>query len=325
MAHLPAALVLWAAVASAGTGKRGLCGHTCNSSLLFSPAARSWQYNYATNLSTLDAGWATRPECRALASTLDYVPMVAHCSPLDCSALSSAPGSIDRAATALLGFNEPNGNPDACADRASKACRKMCLPATAAAKWPEFEKLAAAASPPRRLGTPAPGGLWKGLGTADRPVPWLQDWVSNCTALYGARGCHFDFVAVHYYECWGNTTALAELAAADMMAFLERVHALFGKPVWLTEFNCGDSSGPTADQPPENHLRFMKAALPKLEAAPFVERYSWFFDEPGRPPSLTSVADPAADPEGGGGAALTELGRFYNSAAAAAPAGADQV
>eukprot|EP01046_Picozoa_sp_COSAG06_P113834 COSAG06_NODE_60601_length_270_cov_0.801170_1_plen_37_part_10 len=37
MARLPTALVLWAAVASAGTGKRGLCGHTGNSSLLFSP------------------------------------------------------------------------------------------------------------------------------------------------------------------------------------------------------------------------------------------------------------------------------------------------
>ena len=43
----------------------------------------------------------------------------------------------------------------------------------------------------------------------------------------------------------------------------------------LTEFNCGDGAGPTANQPPENHMRFMKAALPLLEAAPHVERYSW--------------------------------------------------
>ena len=44
------------------------------------------------------------------------------------------------------------------------------------------------------LGTPAPGGL-KAIGTPSRYVPWLQDWVANCTSLYGEKGCQFDFVA----------------------------------------------------------------------------------------------------------------------------------
>ena len=292
--------------------KRGLCGHTCESALLFSPRSRQWQYNYMLNLSSLDAEWASRKECKKLATSpdYDYSPMVAHCKSVQCPLLSEAAASIPPTATKLLAMNEPNGNPNACDDPTSKACKKMCLPSVAAAMWPQFERLAAASSPPRLLGTPAPGGLWKGLGTRERPVPWLQEWFGNCTQLYGAHGCRFDFVAVHYYECWGNTSASAEQASVEMMSFLDSVYAIFKKPLWLTEFNCGDGSGPTANQPPANHLRFMKAALPKLEAAPQVHRYSWFFDEPGRVASLTSrVGD---DPETGP-LQLTELGQYYDS------------
>eukprot|EP01047_Picozoa_sp_COSAG01_P073655 COSAG01_NODE_12073_length_1805_cov_1.366354_1_plen_235_part_00 len=149
-----------ASTAAAGQ-KRGLCGHTCNSSLLFSPRARNWQYNYVLNLPQVDAEWGTRSECRDLAAStdFDYVPMVAHCSPNDCGTLEHAASKLDNASTKLLGFNEPNGNPSACADPESQACRKECLPSTAAARWPEFERLAGLRQPRRLLGTPAPGGL----------------------------------------------------------------------------------------------------------------------------------------------------------------------
>jgi hypothetical protein len=149
-----------ASTAAAGQ-KRGLCGHTCNSSLLFSPRARNWQYNYVLNLPQVDAEWGTRSECRDLAAStdFDYVPMVAHCSPNDCGTLEHAASKLDNASTKLLGFNEPNGNPSACADPESQACKKECLPSTAAARWPEFERLAGLRQPRRLLGTPAPGGL----------------------------------------------------------------------------------------------------------------------------------------------------------------------
>jgi hypothetical protein len=250
---------------------------------------------------------AGNPRCRALAASpsYDFVPMVQHCSPIDCSQLYNAAASISPQANKILAMNEPNEKADACKDPKSKACKKKCLPSVAAEKWPVFEKLANSTSPARLLGTPAPGGL-KAIGTKDYPVPWLQEWVGNCTRLYGPRGCYFDFVAVHFYECYGNSTEQAEKSSDNMMQFLDSVHELFNKPIWLTEFNCGDSTGPTANQPAANHLRFMKVALPKLEASPYVERYSWFYDEPSRSPSLTAV-DPTT-----GEFSLTELAKFYN-------------
>ena len=90
------------------------------------------------------------------------------------------------------------------------------------------------------------------------------------------------------------------------------------RPVWLTEFNCGDGAAPQplANQSAANHMRFLRAALPLLEAAPFVHRYSWFQSwqrhtpwHPGANPgcSLTSNAAGEAGP------AKSALGRFYDA------------
>ena len=61
-----------------------------------------------------------------------------------------------------------------------------------------------------------------------------------------------------------------------MMTFLDGAYNKFKRPLWLTEFNCGDGApdyNPYANQTAANHLRFMKAALPKLEAAKHVQRW----------------------------------------------------
>ena len=106
------------------TQKRGLCGHTCNSSMLFSPQARNWQYNYGLNLTrnwqynwqynygtgSTTTDWQTNQRCRALAASpsYDFVPMVQHCSPIDCSQLYNAATSISPQANKILAMNEPN-------------------------------------------------------------------------------------------------------------------------------------------------------------------------------------------------------------------------
>ena len=101
----------------------------------------------------------------------------------------------------------------------------------------------------------------------------------NCSVLHGERGgCRVDFFAVHFYECDGSTDATAEAAATSMMQFLDGVYTSFGLLLLLQELNCGEGASPQpyANQSAGNHLRFMKAALPKLEAAPHVVRYSRF-------------------------------------------------
>lgn len=269
--------------------KRGLVGGLCNHTELFEPHARNWQYNYLPSLSSRDAAWKIDPACREIAAekSFEFVPMV--------SSLSQLPGAGSKLelinSRHLLGMNEPS-------DAKNESA------ALAASQWRQYEALAATASPPLLLGTPAPGGL--NLARGQR---WLEDFFSNCTA------CRVDFVAVHWYECDGSTEASAEKSAESMMSFLAAVWASFSKPIWLTEFNCGDgdpADNPLANQTKENHLRFMKAALPKLEAAEHVTRYSWFQmwqrntpEHPGHNPgcSLTNTD----------GSTLSELGHYYSS------------
>ena len=130
----------------------------------------------------------------------------------------------------------------------------------------------------------------------------------------GGAGCRVDFIAVHFYECDGSTDASAEASANAMMRFLDGAHASFGLPLWLTEFNCGDGASPQpyANQTAENHLRFLKAALPKLEAAAHVARYSWFQTWQRNTPQHPGH-NPGCSLTNHDGSALSELGEFYNT------------
>jgi len=212
-------------------------------------------------------------------------------------ALDNFDGNIYSGSQRLLGMNEPSDNKNETA-------------VLGAQRWKEYEAIANKFDVPLLLGTAAPGGLQLARGKQ-----WLRDFFSTCTDLFGDTGCRVDFVAVHFYECNGTTDETAEQGAQDMMAFLDDVYQEFQKPLWLTEFNCGDGSpkyNPFANQAAENHLRFMKAALPKLEAAEHVERYSWFQvwqentpTHPGHNPGCALVNEE--------GTALTAVGEFYNN------------
>ena len=159
-------------------------------------------------------------------------------------ALDGANNTIEHGSARLLGMNEPGE-------------KKNESAADVAARWPEMEALADRFSPPLKLGTPAPGGL-----RLPHAVQWLHDFFGNCSS------CRVDFVAVHWYMCNGRTDAAAQTSAENMMNWLEMVHTTFKREVWLTEFNCGDGAAPQplANQSAANHLRFMRAALPLLDA-----------------------------------------------------------
>jgi hypothetical protein len=142
--------------------------------------------------------------------------------------------------TELLGLNEPDG-----------ATQANVTVARALEAWPALE------STGLRLGSPA----------AVSPTnAWMQEFM---TAV-DAQGLRVDFVTVHWY---GGANA------DSLMNVLRNVSQAYGRPVWLTEFAPADWNA-TATRPnrytPADIEAFMRKALPLLDAAPFVERYSWF-------------------------------------------------
>ncbi|KAL4217031.1 hypothetical protein ACF0H5_023487 [Mactra antiquata] len=114
-------------------------------------------------------------------------------------------------------------------------------PREAADRWPDIEK----ANPGIPLVSPAPAGA---------NLHWLENFFHLC------HGCRVDYVAAHSYAC--NTDKI--------MNYLHTLYQRFGKKVWLTEFACPHTNDRNVQ------LRFMKEILPRLEAADYVFRYSWF-------------------------------------------------
>ena len=265
--------------------KRGLIVRHCSHAQLFGARARRWLYNYGGELSSWGRKeWTTDPACRSLSSTFEFVPMVADLGAIDHAHFS--PRSKH-----LLGMNEP-------AEFKNESAKAV------AKRWSQVEALADRGFTPRlRLGTPAPGGL--DLKKGER---WLASFFEHC------RECHIDMLALHWYECDGSTQAAAEASARSMLGWLHAMHLRYHKPIWLTEFNCGDGAAPQpfANQSAANHIRFMQAALPLLDAAAFVHRYSWFQawqrhtpTHPGHNPGC-SLLDL-------GGGRLSDLGVLYNT------------
>jgi beta-glucosidase len=170
------------------------------------------------------------------------------------------------ASTAVLGFNEPNG-----------VGQSDLTPAEAAALWPIVA--AAAKAHGLALVAPAPSGT---------DTAWLDSFFSLCA------GCEADIaaVAMHPYVC----------DAPGLRSALN-AFAKFGKPLWVTEFNCGDGmKNATAAE----HLAWMKIALPILDADARVERYAWMSGRNKKVPGSALFDGP--------GGSLTQLGRFYISA-----------
>ena len=160
--------------------------------------------------------------------------------------VTQAESDIPEDASALLGFNEPNFF--AQADLSA---------AQAAALWPEVEQIADS----RGLALVSPAVNFCGDDATKTgpchdtsPFHYLEDFFAACA------GCRVDFVAVHWYNCDGDS----------LQSYLGEFQR-FGRPTWLTEFACaygGDASAAGQE-------RYMREAVPILEADPDVFRYAW--------------------------------------------------
>lgn len=237
----------------------------------------AYGYHTVTDLTALRPGvwwwynWSPRPESAVVSAYaglgVEFTPMVWGGS-FDGARISN---ELVNDARYLLGFNEPNFFVQA------------NLSATAAAAlWPQLEAIATAND--LKLVSPALNFCGPAESCHDTdPFSYLDDFFAACV------GCRVDYVAAHWYACDGPA----------LTWYLEELKK-YGKPIWLTEFSCGDGN----DRSLAKQKQYMEDALAILEADDDVFRYAWFA---GRTTAIPNVDVLGADGQ------LTELGQLYVS------------
>ena len=227
-----------------------------------SEAGADAQY-YCADLAAAPFAWAYS---WALAPAAPCPGSATHFEPMFWGARSVANASAlsTASATHILGFNEPNGK-----------LQSNLSPQQAAALWPAVAQAAQARG--LKLVAPVPSG---------DDTAWLDEFFAACACEAGV-----DVVALHPYVC--TVAALNRSLAA---------WGKYGKPLWVSEFNCGDGA---ANASAARHLGYMREALPFLDADPRVQRYAWMSGRDRKIPGAALFEGP--------GGQLTELGRLYIS------------
>jgi hypothetical protein len=241
--------------------KRGVAyGQHSEADLRLMSKSIAWWYN-----------WDQRPDTQVASLYpqlgLDYVPMV-----WGSAQIARADHDVPAAGMhTLLGFNEPNFY-----------AQSNLSPEQAAALWPELERIASAKGI-TRIASPAVNYCGGGCWDTD-PVSYLDRFFAAC-AQQG--GCKVDVIAYHAYVC-------------KLEWLTPKIEALYkyAKPIWLTEFACGDSANISEDM----QVSYMKDAVPWLEQNPHIERYAWFSGRTNVVPFASLLA---------GSGAPTRLGQTY--------------
>ncbi len=193
---------------------------------------------------------------------VEYVPMLWD----ERFDVNSSIANIPQGAKTLLTFNEPNFFSQA-----------NLSPEQAAAEWPRVQQIAAARG--LKIASPALNYCGGGCFETD-PFVYFDKFFAACP------NCQVDYLAVHWYAC-------------TLPALKNYINGMkkYGKPIWLTEFACGDGDTALANQ-----KAYMQAAVPYLEGEPAVARYAWFSGRTTAIPNVSLL---------GASGALTELGQIY--------------
>ncbi len=171
---------------------------------------------------------------------------------------------------ALLGFNEPDNT-----EQSDLTVEK------ALELWPSLMKIGLP------LGSP---------GCVHSDKEWMQAFMKGVAE----KNLRVDFITVHSY---------GGLNVDELMKQLSSVHQAYQRPLWLTEFAVGDWEAKTrADNryQPEQIIKFIKAALPRLDQCHFVARYAWF---PAKPDDRALGPCALFNADG----SLTSVGQAYRS------------
>lgn len=190
---------------------------------------------------TWSYNWGQTPD-PAAPSDLEHVPMLwAPIQLHEPTWASNVEKAIAKGAKNILSFNE--------CDHASQ-CNMS--PASAAAG---HIRLMNPYSGKVRIGAPA----ITNSGSPGQGLDWLQQWLDSC----GGK-CAFDFCPIHWYS---------PADPAEFINHVKKAQKTCGKPVWITEFAPFGS--------PDEIDAFLQEVMPKLDADPNVERYSYFMVQPG--------------------------------------------
>lgn len=143
--------------------------------------------------------------------------------------------------TVLFGFNEPDHT-----DQSNLTVE------SALAAWPNLEGIATDLVSP---------------SCAQPNQEWMQRFFEGAEKQH----LHFDSVGFHHY---------GPPVPDDFIGLLEKVHALYGLPIWVTEFAGADwqakKGGPANRYSETQMVRFIEAVCPFMEQAPWIRGYAWY-------------------------------------------------
>ncbi len=125
-----------------------------------------------------------------------------------------------------------------------------------------------------------------------------RDWMIDFMKEVDRRDYRVDAIAIHSYS---------GPSAVHFLRRLEKVHKMFNRPLWITEFAVGDWQAKKPEKNrrhPEKIAEFMRDVLPALDELPYVQRYAWFSASQKNPNLGTSAL---IDESGN----LTMLGDIY--------------
>jgi Glycosyl hydrolase catalytic core len=235
----------------------------------------AYGYDSDSDMTALSKGigwwynWAASPDgtlSKGFTAGVEFVPMIWG-GTFDTTTLAK---QVPAGAKYLLTFNEPNFG-----------SQSNLTPDQAAALWPQIQSFANARG--MKIVSPAVNYCGSPCNDTD-PFDWLTKFFAACT------NCQVDYVAMHWYAC--TKSALTSTVA--------KYEQMFGKPLWVTEFSCLDTSSDVTDA---FELSYMKDAVAALEADPMVFRYSWFTGRSSGSPPISVL--------GSDGGVLTPLGQQY--------------
>lgn len=213
--------------------------------------------------------WTDNP-MEKIPRTVEFVPMVFGWFGDKDGKESQRIANLKKTANAryLLGYNEPDGE-----GQANLPVKK------ALDGWPILMKSGLP------LGSPA---------AVHAEDTWMRDFMAGAAA----RGYRVDFVTIHWYY----------LTKPDsFLGYIEKIHKLYKKPVWITEFANVDWDKPSSTTrkfTPKDVAKFLHVVLPRLNKLDYVQRYAWFH-APEAPYGTSALFKQDGS--------LTEVGKVYAS------------
>lgn len=210
--------------------------------------------------------WGPTPKGIQTPAGVQFIPMIWGEQNLNAA---DEQGAKATGANVLLGFNEPNEK-----DQANMTVER------ALAAWPELEALG------MRLGSPA-------VGTGDDLK--ADGWLARFMAGVKKNHLRVDFICIHPYQ----SSFDPDVATQSLVREVTRIHKLYHRPVWVTEYAMVIWHGSKGETPSyEKQAEFVTKSSAALDAVPFVERYAWYTTIPNQPTFSAFNEDGSETPVG---------------------------